>query len=404
MNYNEALSYIHSIPKFIRPLGNAQLTQLLQCLGNPQNKLKFIHIVGTNGKGSTCAMLAEILKCAGYKVGLFTSPFIELFNERIKINGENISDSEIAEYISTVKSVMLKNNISVSEFAFITAVAFLYFYDKDCELVVLEAGMGGRLDATNVISDSLLSVITSISLDHTQYLGDTEEEIAIEKCGVIKDGGTVVAYPNKSVMHIIKSEADKHNASLIEVQNAVATKNGFKYKNIEYLLSLKGSYQPQNAATALEAVFALRGMKISIPDSAINEGLQSTKWAARFEFINDRLIIDGGHNPDGIKALKKSLMSLDRPIIIVAAMMEDKACSECIYEISSVADRFIATELSMPRCERAEKLLSYSQKGGEAIGDCVKAVSHALELADGNAVVCVCGSLYLAGEIRKKFK
>ena len=401
MNCHEAIEYIHSIPKFVRPLGNAQLAQLLELFGNPQNKLKFIHIAGTNGKGSTASICASVLKAAGYKTGLFTSPFIEVFNERIRINGENIPDSELAEYIYKVKTVMESNSISVSEFAFITAVSFLYFYDKQCDIVVLETGMGGRLDATNIIPCPLVSVLTSISLDHTQYLGNTIEEITAEKCGIIKSNGTVVAYPNDGVMDIIEAFAQKNNAQLIKVQKATSCENGFIYKDIEYPLSLKGEYQPQNAAVALEAIRALTEFDIS--DEAINEGLKSASWMARFEFIKDNLLIDGGHNPDGIKALKKSLLKLEKPIILVMAMMEDKSCTECINEIADIGDYFIATELDMPRCLKADELFKLSNTNGEVVKNCTDAVKKALELAGNDKLVCVCGSLYLAGEIRKNF-
>ena len=209
MTYEETLSYIHSIPKFRRPLGNENLSRLLALLGNPQKKLRFVHIAGTNGKGSTAAMTAEILKRSGYVTGLFTSPFIERFNERVSINGENIPDAALIEYAGRVKNIMETSGAPVSEFAFVTAAAFLYFYEKNCDIVVLEVGMGGKLDATNVIDESVASVICKIALDHTQYLGGTIEEITREKCGIIREGGRVVAYPNeKRVTDIIRACAD----------------------------------------------------------------------------------------------------------------------------------------------------------------------------------------------------
>ena len=180
MNYIESIDYVHAIPKFVRPLGNEKLGGLLDLLDLPQSKLKFIHVAGTNGKGSVCRMTAEILKNAGYKTGLFTSPFIEVFNERIQVNNVNISDDDLARYITNVADTMKANDISVSEFAFITAVALKYFADLQCDIVVLETGMGGRLDATNIIPAPVCAALTSISLAHTQYLGDTIEEIALE--------------------------------------------------------------------------------------------------------------------------------------------------------------------------------------------------------------------------------
>ena len=252
MNYIEAIDYVHAIPKFVRPLGNEKLGGLLDLLGLPQDKLKFIHVAGTNGKGSVCRMTAEILKSAGYKTGLFTSPFIEVFNERIQINNVNISDDDLARYITDMADIMKTNNISVSEFAFITAVALKYFADLECDIVVLETGMGGRLDATNIIPTPVCTALTSISLDHTQYLGDTIEEIALEKCGIIKSGAKVVTAQNRLVQSVIAEQAEKADAELIVCGNSLKTKSGFIYKGEEYRLGLKGEYQAENAAVVCE--------------------------------------------------------------------------------------------------------------------------------------------------------
>ncbi len=405
MNYTEAINFIHSIPKFRRPLGNANLARLLEALGNPQKKLKFIHIAGTNGKGSTAAMTAEILRHSGYRTGLFTSPFLEVFNDRIRINGEYISDTDLADCTERVKTAMEENDALVSEFAFVTAVAFLYFYEKKCDFVVLEVGMGGKLDATNVIDKSLVSVICKIALDHTQYLGDTIEEIALEKCGIIRENGVAVSYPNDDVSDIITKCAADKNARLIIADKPEIIKNGFIYKGKEYALSLKGAYQPQNAAVVLEIVNALNEQGVKIPAKAVTDGLKNTHWAARFEFVADNVIIDGGHNLDGVKALKKSLLALNRDIVLVMAMMEDKAYEECIREITPIAKTVIATEVDMPRCLKAEKLSDIVNSMNVTVivnTNPQDALKKALEIADG-ALVCVCGSLFLAGEIRKNF-
>lgn len=405
MNYNDALDYIHAIPKFRRPLGNANLKVLLGALNNPQDKLKFIHIAGTNGKGSTAAITAEILKRSGYKAGLFTSPFLEVFNERIRISGELITDGELAEYTERVKQAMEKNNAYVSEFAFVTAMAFLYFYEKKCDFVVLEVGMGGRLDATNVIPDSLLSVICKIGLDHTQYLGGTVEEIADEKCGIIRRNGTVVSYPNGDVNNIISDYAKKMNAELVFAKKAYSTGNGFIYKGKEYPLSLKGTYQPQNAAVALEIVNALVKQGVRIPENAVLDGLKNVQWAARFEFVKDNVIIDGGHNIDGIRALKKSLLDLKREIVLVMAMMSDKDFEACIREIAPIAKTVVATEIKMPRCLRADviKDIAESMNVQTIVNNNIdSALKTAASLA-GDGIICICGSLFLAGEARRIF-
>lgn len=406
MNYIEAIKYVHAIPKFVRPLGNIKLSGLLDLLGNPHKKLEFIHVAGTNGKGSVCTMTAEILKSAGYKTGLFTSPFIEVFNERIKINGEMIADDVLADYITYVSEMMADNQIEVSEFAFITAVAMKYFADMECDIVVLETGMGGKLDATNIIPVPLCSVITSISLDHTQYLGETIEEIAIEKCGIIKDGGSVVSSPNKNVMPIIKEEADKKNAKLVACSKSLKTKDGFIYKNKEYSLALSGVYQAENGAVVLEIINVLCDKGYKISEDNIVQGFKNVRWPARYEFITPDIVIDGGHNKDGIRALKESLKMEQRPIILVMAMMGDKDYEECIINIADIAECVIATELNMERALKCGTIKDICEKSGIkciAIPDVKDAIKKAIDLS-GGGLICICGSLYLAGEAKLVIK
>lgn len=406
MKYKKALEFVHSIPKFQRPLGNTNLRRLLECLGSPQERLKFIHIAGTNGKGSAAAMIAAVLKEQGYKTGLFTSPYIEVFNERIQINNVNISDTTLSEYIWFVKDTMEKSNAPVSEFAFITAVAMTYFENADCDFVILETGMGGRYDATNVIDESVVSVITSIGLDHTQYLGDTIEEIAVEKCGIIKEYGRVVSYPNTDVMPIIKAQCEKKHASLTVAKNVEPVDGGLVYEEKYYPLNLRGEYQLMNAAVALEALFQMQRQGIDISIDSIRKGFMEVKWPARFEFIRDNIIIDGGHNIDGIKALKKSLRSLYKNVIVVMAMMEDKNYKECIREIAQVARKIIVTELDIPRCLKAKKLAAAARGINEDIiveNNVENAINRAIKEAGEEEIICICGSLYLAGEARKIF-
>lgn len=407
MNYIKALEYIHSIPKFRRPLGNANLRRLLECLGSPQERLKFIHIAGTNGKGSTAAMIAAVLKAQGYKTGLFTSPYIEEFNERIQINNVNIPDETLSEYIWFVKDTMEKSDAYVSEFAFVTAAAMLYFENSACDYVVLETGMGGKYDATNVIDESVVSVITSIGLDHTQYLGNTIEEITMEKCGIIKEYSTVVTYENRAVMPIIEECCKKQHAFLITAKNAEAVDGGLVYKERYYPLSLKGEYQLMNAAVALETLFAMQKQGIDISMDSICRGFMNVEWPARFEFVRDNVVIDGGHNIDGIKALKKSLCSLYKNVVAVMAMMEDKDYGECIREISRIARKVIVTELDMPRCVKADKLAAAARGINADViveNNVENAVNRALKEAGAEEIVCICGSLYLAGEARKLLK
>lgn len=407
MNYEEALSYIHAIPKFRRPLGNTQLERLLEALGNPHKKMKFIHIAGTNGKGSCAAMTAEILKNAGFKTGMYTSPFIVRFNERIQINDEEIADDELALYTERVKTAMEENGAFVSEFAFITAMAFLYFYEKKCDVTLLEVGMGGRMDATNVIDNPIVSVLMSIGLDHTQYLGETVEEIALEKCGIIKDNGTVAVYPNEAVADIIAKECKKHGAKIVSAKKPTVCDGGFLYGGKKYRLGLKGSYQPQNAAVVLEIIGVLRKKGYEISENAVLSGLSAAKWQARFEYIRENVIIDGAHNPDGIAALKRSLAETGKDIVLVIAMMADKNYEECITDIVKIAKYTVATEVNVPRALKAAEIGTVLEKSGTehtVIPDIKNAIDEAVSFAGDNGIVCICGSLYLAGEAKKALK
>ena len=400
MNYEETINYIHAIPKFVRPLGNADLSRLLDKMGNPHKNGGFIHIAGTNGKGSTAAMISSILTAQGYKTGLYTSPFIEVFNERIRINGENIPDADLCDITERVKNILEENSLKVSEFAFITAMAFLYFSEQQCDFVVLETGMGGRLDATNIIEKPLVSVITSIGLDHMQYLGEKLSEIAAEKCGIIKQNCPVVSQSNNDVRKIIENAAKEMNSELVFADNAQSADGGFLYKEKFYPLALGGDYQKYNGAAAIETVNVLRKQNIAISDAAVYEGLKTVKWAARFEFVRDNVVIDGGHNIDGIRALKKALAADGRKYGVVIAMMSDKAVDDCVREITKNAEFAVATEIDMPRCEKAEILASCAENM-TAEPDFKRAIDLAMEQIPQDGILCICGSLYFAAEARK---
>lgn len=403
MTYDEAIDYIHGIPRFVRPLGNENLSRLLEIMGNPQNDLKYVHVAGTNGKGSVCAMVSEVLKRAGYRTGIFTSPFIEVFNERIRINDDMIADDELARYTEYVSDIMKKNDAQVSEFAFITAVAFKYFADKECDIVVLETGMGGRLDATNIIPCPEVAVLTSISLDHMQYLGNTIEEIAAEKCGIIKRGCTVVSAPNERVRDVIENAAAENDARLTICEKAQHGTGCFIYKTWHYFLNLRGIYQAENGAAAVETIFALRKRGFKISEKALAEGLEKAGWKARYEFVTPNIIIDGGHNIDGIRALKDSLLAENREITLVLAMMKDKSYEVCVHTLALAAKRIVVTELNTDRALKADELKRVVDASGVkciAEPDIEQAIKKAVSLA-GGGLVCICGSLYLAGEAER---
>lgn len=290
--YNDAKELLTSQGKFYINLGLDRISAILEILGNPQDRLKCIHVAGTNGKGSVCAILAEILKEAGKKTGLYTSPHIFKYNERIKINGIDISDDDFARLVFEICESADKNNIHLTEFEILTAAAFKYFADNDVDVVVLETGLGGRFDATNVIKNNLCAVITHIDLDHTERLGDTKDRIAFEKAGIIKPNCPVVTSEGYEA---IKDAADKNDSLLMMIA---------PFENSENL-SLKGLYQQENLSLAL-AVIRLVFPQIS--NELIQNALKNVKHPARFQFIAGKnIIIDGAHNPNGITALKESL-------------------------------------------------------------------------------------------------
>ena len=405
MNYEEALFFIHKTPKFSRILGNDLLKKLLAFLNNPQDSLKFVHIAGTNGKGSVAAMTASVLKEAGYRVGLFTSPFIERFNERIQVCGEPISDNELSKITLKVKTAMEEHDAFVSEFALVTAIAFLYFKQENCDIVILETGMGGRLDATNVISAPLVSVITSVSLDHTQYLGESIEKITAEKCGIIKKDSPVVLCPvqEDAVFGIVRDFCQRIGSKLIIPSIPTESNNSFLYKGQKYTLSLKGSYQKNNACVAIEVLNILKKSGFNISDFNIKEGLFKTKWMARFEFLTPDLVIDGSHNPDGLLYLKQDLLKQNRDITLVVAMMEDKECEECVKIMSEITKNVIITSLDIPRCKSPYSLADEFKKYGIAPQIFEKSKDAVKFALLSKNLVCVCGSLYLAGEVRQCF-
>lgn len=410
MNYEETITYIHNTPKFARRLGNDLLKKLLQRLGNPQHSLKFIHIAGTNGKGSAAVMLSQILQSGGYKVGLYTSPYIERFNERIRVNGSEIPDNTLAAIATKIRSTIEEYDTPVSEFALDTAIAFEYFKAESCDIVVLETGLGGRLDATNVIDTSLISVIMSIGLDHTQFLGETIAEITAEKCGIIKKSGTVVLYPDlpdEAYPVIDKFCADNGAMQVKAELPTVLAGKSFKYKGKKYTLSLDGDFQKYNAATVLCAIEALKNLGIDISDSAIEKGLANAFNPARMEKLSCGLLIDGAHNPPAIKALCRALAKKKKPIHLLVAMMQDKDIDTCIADFAAINPDVITTQIDMPRCLSAKELAEkFNRHGMNAVAanDPIAAAKHIAEYTAKGDICCACGSLYLAGEIRKNLK
>lgn len=406
MNYEQAVEFIHSRLKFGSKLGLKTTNELLRRLGEPHKKLKFIHVAGTNGKGSTSAFIANILMANGYKTGMYISPFVHSFTERIQINNAEISKADLARHTERVISV-IDESLSPTEFEVVTAIGLLHFLHEGCDFVVLEVGLGGRFDATNVIPPPLVSVITSISIDHTELLGDTVEQIAFEKCGIIKRGSAVAVYPDNpaAAMSVILDTAKNKNASIkigdksaISVLSADISGTIFTYKGDEYEISMLGTHQVYNAVTAITAIEQLN-MNLSL-----KEGLKNTHFGGRLEIVNDEplILIDGAHNYSGVVALKNALETYftGRNVIIVMGMLRDKEYEKCVAEIAGTAHIFIATEPDNKRALAAFELESIAKKYTEntfVAPQRQDAVTYAKSIAKKDDVICVCGSLYLIG-------
>ncbi len=381
------------------------LEKLLLHLDNPQNNLRIVHIAGTNGKGSTASMLAEILKEAGYCCGLYTSPYIERFNERIRVNGVEIPDAELAEIITNLRNTIERYDAPVSEFALDTAAAFCWFQKQNCDIVVLETGLGGRLDATNIITNPLVTVLTAIGMDHMQYLGDSIEKITAEKCGIIKENSPVVSYPlqEKTALKVIQNHAKEKNCPLFVAEIPERMEEGIVHQGNHYTLGLQGEFQAYNASTVLKTVEVLQELGFSISGDAIYSGLKKAKNMARFERFGERIILDGGHNVPAAKALVSSLKEFHKPIYFCVAMMEDKDYQGYLNELLQIANGAVVTQIPMPRCVTAQKLarnLKVHQLPVEMEEDPYIALKKTIEMAGNDGYVCVCGSLYLAGELR----
>ncbi len=415
MTYKETLDYIHSVCwKGSRP-GLERITELCERLGNPQNKLKFIHVAGTNGKGSVCAMLTSILIKAGKRVGTFTSPYIFDFRERMCINGEMISESELAAATEFVRPHADAMEDSPTEFELITAIALVYFMRQECDIVVLEAGLGGRLDSTNVISTSEVSIITGIALEHTEYLGDTMEKIASEKAGIIKEGCPVVAgRTDEGAAGVIRRKAEEAGSAyyvpdygLIKALRISLEGCSFDYDGIENIkLSLVGAYQPDNAAVAITAARVL-----GIEDDATRAGLCSVKWAGRFEVFGSEppVIYDGGHNIQCAEAVAETLRAIDcKETVLLTAVMADKEYRKMAEILAPFAKRvYCVTPEDIPRALGAEEYAEvFGALGVNAISG--GTVEEGLRLAYGYArarkiPLLVTGSLYLYKEFRDAF-
>ena len=416
MNANEAIAYIHSVcwKGSIPGLGRTQ--ELLRRMGNPEKQLKFVHIAGTNGKGSTAAMTASILRKAGYRTGLYTSPYIYRFHERMQVDGQEISDEDLAAITEYVKPLADSMTESPTEFELVSCIAFEYFKRMQCDIVVLEVGMGGAMDSTNVIEVPEVAVITNIGLDHTEYLGDTLEKIAETKSGIFKEGGHAVVYrgtPGVEAVfervcaerHVSLKKADFDGLRSVshsldgQVFDCGARKNLF--------LPLLGDHQLHNAAVVLSVADTLieKGWKIS--EENIRDGLRDVRWPGRFDIMrrDPLFIIDGGHNPQCIEALVKNIQDYlpGKKLVVLTGVLADKDYVDMYQPVMPYVKQFICVTPPNPRKLDANKLAAYLESTGipaspyAEIADGVKA---AIEAAGQDGVVLCFGSLYMIGSIK----
>ena len=415
MNIREALEYIHSFSKFGSKLGLERMRLLLKKLNNPEKNLNFFHIAGTNGKGSTALFIERTLTSGGYKCGLYISPYVVEFRERIQIGGEYIPEDKLCYYVNQIKQITdsLSPEEMPTEFEVITAVAFLYFRDEKVDYCVLEVGLGGRGDATNVIESPLVSVITKIDLDHTEILGDTIEKITAEKCGIIKKNRPVVTTVSQSAESISKIlEFCKKNNSDLTVSEKPTdikiTKSGteFSLGGKGYKTAMLGYHQAYNAALAISAL-SVSGVKIK--DSDIEKGLLAV-MPARAEVINDTpfVLLDGGHNPAGAAALANLIYELNiNSATAIIGMMADKDVESVIKTVAPYFINAVCVRVEgNPRSMKAEELAALSKgyiQNTLAAPDYDSAVKYAENLSNGGPIICL-GSLYLAGDIREKLK
>ena len=436
----DPIAYINTPRWQASRLGLDRIRELLERLGRPQDRLKFVHVAGTNGKGSICAYLASILNAAGHRTGMFTSPYIERFEERIRVNSAMISPDELRDVTLAVRehaeAMAEETGGHPTEFELMTAVALEHFARCGCDIVVLEVGLGGRLDSTNVIDAPEACVIARIGLDHTALLGNTLAAIAGEKAGIIKEGSAVVSWPQESeAMAVIEHAAAEHGCELrvpdfaqleegaVKWEDGASPFRPFSYKEwADLRTGILGSYQPQNAALALEAAEALRGRGWEIPDDAVRAGIAAARWPGRFEIVEGgsspdgfAIVVDGGHNPQGARALADSLAEVfpGRKPVFVIGVLEDKDYPRMLEDVLPLGSAFVCVTPDNPRALPAHKLACAIRWTGQDLLGCSAcvnpvvardfedAIRRARELAGPDGLICAFGSLYSVAALKE---
>ena len=423
MNYQETLDYIHSRTKYGSRLGLHRMERILELMGNPQKKLKFVHVAGTNGKGSTTAMTTEILKTQGYKTGMYISPYIIDFRERMQINGQMIPKEKLAGVLTTIMpflELMEGEDTPITEFELVTVLAIQWFYEEQCDFVVFEVGLGGRFDATNIIDAPMVAVIGKIAYDHVAILGDTIKKIAFEKCGIIKKGSYVVSYPlQEEDAHLMISDSAKmlhcpcDFGDLDQLSNVQWGEHGasYDYKGHHYEIALVGEHQVYNSLTVHGIIDALRAQGVEISQESLEKGLKNTRFGGRLEEVctHPTCVIDGAHNPDGVEVLCKTIDKIYKPrkIITVMGMLGDKDYKNCIEEVAKRSDVYIATIPDTPRAADAAEIAAIAKTVcKEVYVEPVpyEAAKKAKAMAEDGDIVIACGSLYMIGEAKRGFE
>jgi dihydrofolate synthase/folylpolyglutamate synthase len=411
------LSALYRLRRFGIQLGLTTISRLLKGLGNPQDDFSSIHVAGTNGKGSIAAFLSSVLTHGGYKVGLYTSPHLVRFNERIQINGRPISDDDVVRVAEAVQRIYTQGE-PPTFFECATATAFYHFASEGVDWAVLETGMGGRYDATNVVKPEV-SVISNISMEHQEYLGDTLSKIAREKAGIIKSGaGVVTGARQKNALQVIEHMAAEKGVPLHRLGKEIRIRKdregGFTFKGVNrrwrrVKIGLIGDHQIANAALALGALELLLDKGLHLPNEAIYAGLSTTRWPGRLEVVSRKpfVLLDGAHNPSAVRTLRKFLENARtfRRLVMVVGVLEDKQWRPMLRQLAGISDRMILTKPQYERAADPHELASFvrtipMEQDLAVIPHLPDAVSHALEEAGPADAVCITGSLYTVGDAR----
>lgn len=421
MNYQQACFYIEEYQQGRGRFGLNKLEEVLHQLHDPHKKLSFVHVAGTNGKGSTAAMLSSVLTKAGYKTGLYTSPHLMRYNERMKINGQDIPDEDFIEAVETVKEVCDKMGGVPIVFEILTLMALWYFAKEQCDIVILEVGIGGRIDATNCIPSPKAAVITQLGLDHTETLGDTLEKIAAEKGGIIKPGCyAVMAEQQESAMDVVREICKQKQvpltiSSVSRMKVLSSSVEGQQIEDKEYgaiFLPLAGAHQVKNLANVLETVGVLKQQGYQISDDAVVDGIRQTKWPARMQRLctNPDFLLDGGHNPQCVQAATEALKAFypDKKVVFLTGMMQDKDTDRMLEEMVPLAQEFVCihpdSQRAMDQNDMCRMLRERYGVQATACQTVNEGIRTAIKKAGDHAVICALGSLYLAGEIQSFFE